>query len=427
VLSFLPALFVIVSAIDNGRGRTPPMGWRSWNLYADKVNQSLLEHIMDGMVKKRKTLNDVPTSLCDLGYCDVGLDDNWQKCGAGTNGYQYHDAQGNPMVNLHRFPNMTAMTEHGHTLGLTVGWYGNNCICSESKKATPEMYQQDVKHLTDIFMFDSVKLDGCGTQLDLDLWHRLINQSGRSVMIENCHWGHDGPNETWCPFNYYRSSGDIRGTYGSMASNLQTTIKWATGNLSKPGCWAYPDMLELGCPDNPGGHGPPGLNLIEARSHFGAWCIVSSPLILSHDVNNDTIMDEIWPIISNKMAIAVNQAWAGHSGSPFKNSVSYLTVETGTDSRSSIAQPATLPTWQYFYKPLGSGKAAVLLMNHDSKAQYLTLKLSDVPGLTCPCHVHDVWEQKDFGSVTSYVKTHIQAHDSWFLIFSPAGEVQVYI
>jgi len=34
---------------------------------------------MDGMVKKSGVthLGD-SVSLCDLGYCDVGLDDNWQ-------------------------------------------------------------------------------------------------------------------------------------------------------------------------------------------------------------------------------------------------------------------------------------------------------------------------------------------------------------
>ena len=75
------------------------------------------------------------------------------------------------------------------------------------------------------------------------------------------------------------------------------------------------DMLEVGCSHGPGGDDDPGLTFAEARTHFGAWCIVSSPLILSHDTNNDTISDEIWSIISNTEAIAVNQAWAGDSGS----------------------------------------------------------------------------------------------------------------
>ena len=65
-----------VLAIDNGLGLTPPMGWRSWNLYGADVNQTLIEGIMDGMVSKKRSVDGVPTSLCDLGYCDVGLDDS---------------------------------------------------------------------------------------------------------------------------------------------------------------------------------------------------------------------------------------------------------------------------------------------------------------------------------------------------------------
>lgn len=40
-------------------------------------------------------------------------------------------------------------------------------------------------------------------------------------------------------------------------------------------------MLEVGCAHGPGGPSDPGLSFQEARSHFAAWCIVSSPLILS--------------------------------------------------------------------------------------------------------------------------------------------------
>ena len=69
----LTAAPVLVSANDNGLGLTPPLGWRSWNLFCANVNQSLIQSIMDGMVVKGS--NGV--SLCDVGYCDVGLDDNW--------------------------------------------------------------------------------------------------------------------------------------------------------------------------------------------------------------------------------------------------------------------------------------------------------------------------------------------------------------
>ena len=44
----------------------------------------------------------------------------------------------------------------------------------------------------------------------------------------------------------YRTSGDVRARYSSVVGNLKTTDFYATNNLSYPGCWAYPDMLEVG-------------------------------------------------------------------------------------------------------------------------------------------------------------------------------------
>lgn len=32
---------------------------------------------MDGITSRKRTVNGVPTSLKDLGYVDVGLDDAW--------------------------------------------------------------------------------------------------------------------------------------------------------------------------------------------------------------------------------------------------------------------------------------------------------------------------------------------------------------
>lgn len=52
----------------------------------------------------------------------------------------------------------------------------------------------------------------------------------------------------------------------------------------------------------------------EDRSHFGAWCVVSSPLILGYDLAKEDVTDKVWDIITNKEAIAVNQQYAGHPG-----------------------------------------------------------------------------------------------------------------
>lgn len=89
------------------------------------------------------------------------------------------------------------------------------------------------------FGFDSWKLDGCGAQLDMQLWDDLIRASkptsGRAaIMVENCHWGSRvpfEPNASWCPWNFYRTSGDVRAKYASVVGNLHSTVKYAREGL----------------------------------------------------------------------------------------------------------------------------------------------------------------------------------------------------
>jgi hypothetical protein len=55
--------------------------------------------------------------------------DNWQECGHyGPQGYTFHSEEGRPLVNPARFPDFINMTTYAHSLGLTAGWYGNNCM-----------------------------------------------------------------------------------------------------------------------------------------------------------------------------------------------------------------------------------------------------------------------------------------------------------
>ena len=99
----------------------------------------------------------------------------------------------------------------------------------------------------------------------------------------SCHWGicteseqSSCPSADWCPFNFYRSSVDINGYAESWFSNLQSTIRFLDHDAprSLPHCWAFPDMLEVGQVAEPA----PGAFYTWNRAHFGAWCIISSPL-----------------------------------------------------------------------------------------------------------------------------------------------------
>ena len=138
-----------VVANDNGLALTPPMGWRSWNLFGENVNQSLMQSIMDGLTVKRNG-----TSLSDLGYSDAGLDDNWQACGSpsAAPGMHYHDADGNPLVNTERFPDLKAMTDHARSLNLTAGWYGT-CAFWQSVARTPALPSPALRPIQAVLLF----------------------------------------------------------------------------------------------------------------------------------------------------------------------------------------------------------------------------------------------------------------------------------
>jgi Alpha galactosidase C-terminal beta sandwich domain/Alpha galactosidase A len=283
-------------------------------------------------------------------------------------------------------------------------------------------YQGDVD-ATFTWGFDSTKLDGCGLELDLQLWWDLFAATGKDFMIENCHWGLTLPNATWCPWTYYRSSGDVRATYASIVSNLNTVFPLASQNLSTPSCWSYPDMLEVGV-------SALGMNYVEWRSHFAAWSIVSSPLILGLNVTNTSLVQQVWPIVANPEAIEVNQAYYGFSGNVFKQSTANVSLCTDADintSRLKAGQAAAgcdFPSWQYIYKPIDATRTAVLLMNHAATTQTLTVNWSDVPNLPCSptvspgsgCLVRDLHKRADIGKYRDGITLTVASHDSAFLM-----------
>jgi len=249
--------------------------------------------------------------------------------------------------------------DYGHSHGVAMGWYLNGCACGERKERLLN-YRGDIQRLHE-YGFDAAKFDGCGAATNMTLYAELMAETGRSFAVENCHWGSCGadkwyhnpdgsscPTEKWCPFNWFRTSGDINSRIDSWFANLQTTIKFQDKDrpLSVPSCWAYPDMMEVGRIDG----GTPEWS----RAHFGAWCVVSAPLILGLDLTDTETLEKIVPYITNTEAIAINQAWAGHPGR--------LVHQIQTNHSG-------LPI-QVWVKPQPEGKVAVYAVNPTPTAGY---------------------------------------------------------
>ena len=165
----------------NGLARTPPMGWRSWNAFGPRITQDIILEQAAALAAKNRTVpgSKSGVSLCDLGYCSVGVDEGWEGCGLGVNGTQ-HAADGRPVVAL-TFPDTGAMVARIHELGLAAGWYLNGCKCGERTEVAAN-YAGEIRTLH-AFGFDSVKIDGCGAQRNQTRYAEFV-PGGRTQCVE---------------------------------------------------------------------------------------------------------------------------------------------------------------------------------------------------------------------------------------------------
>src|ERR1035437_4059731 len=84
---------------------TPPLGWNSWNHYAGRVTGDII-------LQNAKAMAD--SGLINHGWNYMNIDDTWQ----GARGGQFNGIQGNE-----KFPDMKALCDGVHALGLKIGIY----------------------------------------------------------------------------------------------------------------------------------------------------------------------------------------------------------------------------------------------------------------------------------------------------------------
>lgn len=404
------------------------MGWRTWNAFRMSINQSRISSIIDGITLRRWSINGTPTSLADLGYNAVGIDDGWEACGAGVNG-SFHNSTGFPIIDASRFPDMAALVSRGHAAGVSVGWYMNCCGCQAEHNLAEPHYSQDAQAAATLG-FDGIKVDGCGNEPNISAWAAAMNATGRPMLLENCNdnYPYRPPAVDECPYNMYRTSIDNAPQFLSAVSNLLDTSQFLA-TQSGPGCWAYPDMLEIGAPalgdpsipnDCPG---QSRMSVMEAQGSFAAWCVVSLPLTLSFDIANLTEYDTWWPIVSNTRAIAINQAWNGSPGGLAAQSNVSFNALVYHGSACEVSSNRSMPQWTVWAKPLAdaAGSVAVAALNSWESDVEVSVPLSALglaPGVTADAL--DVWTGKAAGQFSgSWVVPALASHDSRFVVLTP--------
>jgi hypothetical protein len=106
----------------------------------------------------------------------------------------------------------------------------------------------------------------------------------------------------------WRTTGDIRANWRSVKKIIEENLYLSA--YAKPGHYNDMDMLEVGqlvgrIKTVFGKHGDTGLTEVEEATHFGMWCMLSSPLLIGCDVRN--LPENTKRLITNPYLLAVNQ------------------------------------------------------------------------------------------------------------------------
>jgi len=376
---------------------TPPMGWNSWNCFAQEVSAEKVKKAADTMVK---------TGLINHGWTYINVDDFWQRHRDSTDptlAGVVRDAQGNIRPNV-RFGDMKALADSIHGLGLKVGLYSSpgpwtcgGCAGSYGHEA------QDAQAYA-AWGFDYLKYDWCsyggltegmkaadpklpsvswgkGTsdlaiaQKPYQLMGEFLRQQPRDIVFSLCQYGMSSVWE-WGDSvrgNCWRTTNDISGSWKSMskiALAQDIAAPWA-----KPGNWNDPDMLILGH-IGWGNPQPTRLTPDEQYLHFSLWCLFSAPLLIGCDM--EKLDDFTLGLLTNDEVIALDQDPLGKQAT---------CVDTLGDVR-------------VYLKKLDDGSVAVGFCNFGSKPAELKYNRFAKLGLAGRQQIRDLWRQQDVGALT---------------------------
>jgi hypothetical protein len=392
----------------------PPMGWSSWNSFADTV---------DSAVIMQQTKSLVASGMQKAGYRYVNIDEGWW--------LGKRDEDGNIVVDPKQWPalkqgeqpgDMSNIVRYIHSFGLKAGIYTDvgesGCGFYGPAVGPPRPHTGSEDHYDRDFLqfakwgFDYVKVDWCGgygEELDpaaqyLAVAHaiqRAEQITGHPLYFSICDWGKNSP-WTWAPgiggvaADIWRTSGDI---VAPVVVNTPTSTRLASFSkvLSNFDHGIHPEAQHTGFYNDPDMMviGMPGLSEAQNRVHMSLWAISSAPLIVGADVsrlNKSTI-----EILTNPEVIAVDQD------------------SLGLQAILVAQQPATdLQVWS---KPLSAaGEHAVVMLNRTSTPAKIAVRWSEI-GLvpSSSATVRDLWAAKDLGTYQSSYAATIPAGDAVML------------
>ncbi|KAF4626266.1 hypothetical protein G7Y89_g11892 [Cudoniella acicularis] len=360
--------------LDNGLGKTPALGWNSWN-----VGQCSAATATSALAAANSFLT---LGLKDLGYTYINIDDCWSLKSRNSSGFIVPDPT--------KWPNgIKAVADEIHSMGLKFGLYG--CSGTQTCAGFPGSLGYEARDAATLAEWgvDYWKYDNCNTPSGNSSGRFMtmrdaLEGARRPILYSLCQWGRDSV-WTWGKTvgNSWRMSGDIEVKWASVASIASQAAD--ISSLAGPGGFNDLDMMEIG-------NG--GLNPAEERTHFALWCLAKSPIILGTDLTK--IPASSLQIIKNKALLSISQDPLGKAATTFI-----------PDSTSPV--PVSGKLYPYWTGHLSDG-VVVALIAVDS-AVNLSVKFADVPGLGGAGSYK--WKELVNGT-TGYgtsVKASLEAHD----------------
>ncbi|MER5622642.1 lectin [Streptosporangium sp. NPDC002544] len=372
-------------ALNNGVGRTPPMGWNTWNTFGCNINETLIRQTADALVSN---------GMRDLGYQYVVVDDCWFD--------PNRDSAGNLQANLSRFPSgMKALGDYLHARGLKFSLYQAplDKTCAQYFNSYPGATGSLNHEVQDARQFaawgvDYLKYDWCSPTGTIDDQVRTFAKmrdalaaTGRPILYSinpNSIHSKTGPQRNWGDVaNIWRTTEDITNAWDTGQTNgypmgIQNIVNVnapLTG-YAGPGQFNDPDMMVVG---------RGGMNDTEMRSHFALWAIMAAPLIAGNDVRN---MDNATTtIMKNQHLIAINQDTLGLQATQISND--------GT--RRILA------------KRLSNGDVAVALFNQGGSTTTISTTASAIGLSGNSFNLRDAWTNAvttTTGTVSASVPSH---------------------
>ena len=408
---------------------TPPMGWNPWNAFRTEVDEAKVVAAAEKIVR---------SGLADAGYRYINLDDGW---------WLRRDTNGRMVIRTAIFPSATTgngqtsfrpLTDKLHAMGLKAGIYTDSGKNSCSQRWDPQSLNlpegprvqrevgldgyeyQDLRTYFQDWGFDYVKVDACGladygtdnetvvagqyaefkpeftrakpAQSNLSVVETRYARIGRLVkdldpdqdaVLAICVWG-EADSRTWAGRhgNLWRTSADIEPKWESMLHNFDSA---ATREMyAGPGRWNDPDMLAIGLGEFDARH------LVQARTHFSLWSILSAPLLMGFDVSNAP--QPILELLLNREVIAVNQDPAGNQGA--------LVHDDGQV--------------QVLVKTLaGKGERAVAVFNRGTKAADLAVTWSQLKlKPDTEARVRDLWAHQDLAAAKDELRVSVAPRET---------------